>query len=49
MSTEYVLHKRHGYGISPRRPMLALRKEEGEDLMSQFAQMFALEAEYAAQ
>ncbi|KAI0144709.1 putative dihydrodipicolinate synthase [Pestalotiopsis sp. NC0098] len=46
---KYVLHKRHGYGISPRRPMLALGKEEGEDLMSQFAQMFALEAEYAAQ
>ena len=45
--TEYVLNRRHGYGKKPRRPLLELNEKEGEVLMEQFREMFALEDEYA--
>ncbi|EQB46066.1 dihydrodipicolinate synthetase [Colletotrichum gloeosporioides Cg-14] len=44
---KYVLHKLHGYGMDPRRPLLRLGEAEGEQLMSQFKEMIELEAEYS--
>ncbi|KAH0420670.1 hypothetical protein CcaCcLH18_13881 [Colletotrichum camelliae] len=44
---KYVLHKLHGYGMDPRRPLLRLGEAEGERLMSQFKEMIELEAEYS--
>ncbi|KAK1675858.1 putative dihydrodipicolinate synthase [Colletotrichum godetiae] len=44
---KYVLHKLHGYGIDPRRPLLKLGEAEGERLMSQFEEMIQLEAKYS--
>ncbi|KAL2204265.1 putative dihydrodipicolinate synthase [Sarocladium strictum] len=44
---KYVLHKLHGYGKGPRRPLLPLGETEGEQLMCQFGPMIELESEYS--
>ncbi|KAF2113896.1 putative dihydrodipicolinate synthase [Lophiotrema nucula] len=44
---KYVLSRRHGYGIAPRRPLLPLGSEEGEGLMAQFKAMLDLENKYS--
>ncbi|KAI1340974.1 putative dihydrodipicolinate synthase [Xylariaceae sp. FL0016] len=44
---KYVLHKLHGFGKAPRRPLLPLREMEGERLMDVFGDMLRLEAEVA--
>ncbi|KAH9893053.1 putative dihydrodipicolinate synthase [Xylariomycetidae sp. FL2044] len=44
---KYVLHKLHGFGTAPRRPLLPLKNEEGDKLMGTFKEMLELETEIA--
>ncbi|KAH7417965.1 hypothetical protein BKA64DRAFT_635125 [Cadophora sp. MPI-SDFR-AT-0126] len=41
---KYALDKMKGYGIAPRKPLLPLRKTEGEECMEALKDLFGLEA-----
>lgn len=45
-NAEYALNKLHGYGVAPRKPLLPLKKLEGEAFMDILREMIDLEAEY---
>jgi L-threo-3-deoxy-hexylosonate aldolase len=36
----------HGYGAAPRKPLLPLKKSEGEVFMTALAELLELEAEF---
>ncbi|KAH6676313.1 putative dihydrodipicolinate synthase [Halenospora varia] len=41
---KYALHKIHGYGIAPRRPLLPLKEAEGEAFMKVLKELLEVEA-----
>ncbi|EED24627.1 dihydrodipicolinate synthase, putative [Talaromyces stipitatus ATCC 10500] len=43
---KYALHKMHGYGMAPRKPLLPLKESEGQDFMNALRELIDLEAEY---
>ena len=45
--SEYALHKMHGYGIAPRKPLLPLKEPQGEAFMLALKELLELEAELA--
>ncbi|KAJ6128841.1 hypothetical protein N7471_010058 [Penicillium samsonianum] len=42
---KYALHKLHGYGIAPRKPLLPLREAEGDEFMNALDEALRLECE----
>ncbi|KAJ5494597.1 hypothetical protein N7463_010684 [Penicillium fimorum] len=42
---KYALHKMHGYGIAPRKPLLPLREAEGDEFMNALGEAMRLECE----
>lgn len=47
--SEYALHKMHGYGAAPRRPLLPLKEAEGEAFMLALQELLDVEAKLAKQ
>ena len=42
---EYVLNKVHGYGMDPRRPLLPLGENEGEEFLGALGELLEVERE----
>ena len=45
---EYALHKMHGYGVAPRRPLLPLKETEGEAFMVALQELLEVESGLAS-
>jgi L-threo-3-deoxy-hexylosonate aldolase len=46
-NVEYALHRMHGYSITPRRPLLPLRQQEGDRFMAVLEDVLRIESTLA--